>query len=176
MISYNGRTAVVLRTDKDSVRVMNDQGEHEIVHVSDIQTKIVAKKGQHSWDRSRHPITKDDVVKVLEGPMRGKRGTIMFISNDMLFLHNRALSETLGIFVEKGRNVAHLAAEMTQGNQRRGQHEFVGKEVTILRGEDKGQSGLCKQVTTLGARVLLKARSKMVTIKIDECQLTNLIG
>jgi len=40
------------------------------------------------WDKENKVINKDDVVKVTEGKHQGKRGTILQIHKNILFLHN----------------------------------------------------------------------------------------
>lgn len=50
-------------------------------------------------------------------------------------------------------------------------HEYVGKLVVILKGEFKNQKGICQQVTETGARVLTKAKSKVVTVPLENLTL-----
>ena len=57
-------------------------------------------------------MTQNDAVKLIEGPNKGIRGTILHIYKDYLFLHSREFKETLGIFVEKARSVIILGSSM----------------------------------------------------------------
>lgn len=80
------------------------------------------------------------------------------------------------MIVEKSRFVSLFGAEMIENkggqiNTKHRVHEFVGKLVVILKGEFKNQKGLCQQVTETGARVLTKAKSKVVTVPIENLAL-----
>lgn len=177
LVQFGTRVGIVIGIDRDFVRVINDQNMTQNIKVTDIQQKIVSKRGQQSWDRERRFVTQQDVVKVIEGPNRGKRGTIVHIYKDVLFLYNREMRETQFIFVEKSTSVALLGADYLPSgratmNTKVRDDEWVGQEITICKGEYKGQSGHCKQVKGERVRIVLKNKSKIVEQLKSECQLT----
>lgn len=79
--------------------------------IADIQGKIQSKKGQ-CWDRNWKVINTNDVVKIMEGPNQTIRGTILHVYKDIVFLHNKQMTETLSVFVEKARSVQLMGDEM----------------------------------------------------------------
>ena len=87
-------------------------------------------------------------------PNQGKRGNIIHIYRDILFLHTTDSSQVhttdgkmSNIFIERARNVAILGGEMITNNNRQRQgakrHDWVKQKLKIQRGEYKGQTGIC---------------------------------
>ena len=70
---------------------------------SDITEKQDARDQRNkitALDAQRNTISLDDVVKIVSGPLKGKRGTIKFINKHTVFLWNKEFHQTNGLFVE----------------------------------------------------------------------------
>lgn len=101
MVLYqNSKAGVVIGVERDTIKIVNEQNEVELVRVSDIQSKVTQKRSQ-STDRNRRLINQDDIVKVCDGPNMGKKGTILHLYRDIVFLHNKQMTDTLGVYIEK---------------------------------------------------------------------------
>lgn len=100
-----------------------------------------------------------------DGPNATKKGTILHLYRDIVFLHNKQMTDTLGVFIEKARSVELVGYEMMrQGDANsygamKKKEEMMGKMIQIVRGEYKGQHGLVKNVTETEVRVLLSSKS-----------------
>lgn len=56
MVLYqNSKAGVVIGVERDTIKIVNEQNEVELVRVSDIQSKVTQKRSQ-STDRNRRLI------------------------------------------------------------------------------------------------------------------------
>ena len=62
-------------------------------------------------DTAGHSVQRDDVVKIIDGPYKGKKGVIKHVHKQVLFLYNSEFSQTFGIFVEKQKHCLILGYE-----------------------------------------------------------------
>lgn len=93
-------------------------------------------------DCKRSTISLDDVVKIVGGVFKGKRGTIRFINKQTVFLWNKDFHQTNGLFVEQTRNIEILGAEHLRKEgaggvasmNRMRRDPLQGKEVLITAG------------------------------------------
>lgn len=87
----------------DFVRVLDDQNQIRQVKSSEINKKQDARDQRNkvtALDCKRSTISLEDVVKIVGGPFKGKRGTIRFINKQTVFLWNKDFHQTNGLFVE----------------------------------------------------------------------------
>jgi ribosomal protein L24 len=68
-------------------------------------------------DSKRNPITKNDTVKIINGHYKGKKGVIMNIYKNVVFLHNVDFAATNGIFVDKTENIEIMGSELLADNE-----------------------------------------------------------
>lgn len=59
-------------------------------------------------DSKGHTIYVDNVVKIIGGQYKGRRGVVKYIYRDVVFLWDREFHQTNGLFVEKTRNLIAL--------------------------------------------------------------------
>ena len=127
-------------------------------------------------DSLRHSITKGDSVKIVDGPNKGKKGTIVHLHKNIVYLYNPEQSSNNGLFVDKTRNLIILGAELLTGpnddltkrkrsilsNPRR--DELFNKLVRIKSGPYKGYEGLVVSVDKGMAKVELSSKAKTVNV------------
>ena len=129
-------------------------------------------------DSTRNSITKNDAVKVVDGENKGKKGTIIHIYKNIVFLYNPEQATNNGIFVEKTRNLTILGAELLKGNnevnkERRNRpkagnsryDELYRKLVRITAGQYKGYQGIVVDMDKNSAKVELSSKAKIINIQ-----------
>lgn len=101
-------------TGQDYVRIINDSGALQVIRASEINKKFdlrdLRTKSQ-AIDSQRNTIYPDNVVKIIAGPFKGRKGVIKYIYRDTIFLWDRDFHQTHGIFVDKTRNIVLLGSE-----------------------------------------------------------------
>ena len=184
--------ACVTKVDRESLRVLDQNGSVRSVMPSQISNKIDKRRHAVATDRNGSEIRHDDTVREIGGEQ--KQGVILHIHRSFLFLHNREQTENSGIFVVRATNVATVAAkggrvaqagatgpDLTRMNpalQRNGANgngampppknfgrdRALGQTVTIRKGPYKGLLGIVKDTTDLEARVELHTKGRTVTV------------
>ena len=193
MLHSPATVGCVTKVDRESLRVLDQNGSVRSVMPSQISNKIERRRNAVATDRNGSEIRQDDTVREIGGEQ--KQGSILHIHRSYLFLHNREQTENSGIFVVRATNVATIAAkggriaqkgstglDLTKMNpslQRNGgangngtmappktfgRDRALGQTVTIRKGPYKGLLGIVKDTTDLEARVELHTKSKTVTV------------
>ena len=181
----------VIKVDRESLRVLDQNGSAKTVMPSQISNKIEKRKHAVATDRNGSEIRHDDTVREMGGD--SKQGVIIHIHRSFLFLLNREQTENSGIFVVRASNVATIAAkggrvtqqgssgpDLTKMNpavQRNGtsngsmlpprtmgRDRIIGQTVKIRKGPYKGLLGIVKDATDTDARVELHTKNKVVSI------------
>ena len=184
--------ACVTKVDRESLRVLDQNGSIRSVMPSQISNKIERRRHAVATDRNGSEIRTDDTVREIGGEQ--KRGVIIHIYRSFLFLHNREQTENSGISVVRATNVATVAAKGgrvaqgtsagpdltrmnpalqrngTNGNSTMpppksfGRDRALGQTVTIRKGPYKGLLGIVKDTTDNEARVELHTKGKTITV------------
>lgn len=130
-------------------------------------------------DARRNPITKDDTVKIIGGPYKGKKGVIRNIFRNFVFLYNQDFVSTNGIFVDKTENLEIMGSELladsynmtgSKVNYKRIPEELrklIGNFVKIIKGNWKGYIGTLKKVNDKNASVELSSKNKTITVDVS---------
>jgi transcription elongation factor SPT5 len=185
----------VTKVDRESLRVLDQNGSIRSILPSQISNKIEKRRNAVATDRNGNEIRTEDTVREIGGEQ--KQGVILHIYRSFLFLHNREQTENSGIAVVRTNNVATVAAKggrVTQGAstgpnlarmnpalQRNGANgnsampppksfgrdRALGQTVTIRRGPYKGLLGIVKDSTDSEARVELHTKGKTITVPKD---------
>ncbi|KAL8841142.1 MAG: hypothetical protein Q9176_003483 [Flavoplaca citrina] len=184
----------VTRVDRESLRVLDQNGSVRSVMPSQISNKIERRRNAVATDRNGSEIRSDDTVREIGGEQ--KQGVILHIYRSYLFLHNREQTENSGISVVRATNVATVAAKggrvaqassgpdlnkMNPALQRNGvngnntmpppksfgRDRAMGQTVTIRKGAYKGLLGIVKDTTDTEARVELHTKAKTITVGKD---------
>lgn len=181
----------VVKVDKESLRVLDQNGQVRTLAPSNISNKLERRKHAVATDRDGAEIHVDDQVREWMGAQR--QGHVMYVHRNFLFIVDRKIAENAGIFVTTSQNVTTIAAkggrinnvgpDLTKMNpalmnnkngmgmpppptmQRTvGRDKMIGKTVAIVRGPHKGLIGVVKDTTDATAKVELHAKNKQLTI------------
>ena len=185
----------VTKVDRESLRVLDQNGSTRSVMPSQISNKIERRRHAVATDRHGSEIRMDDTVREVGGEQ--KMGVILHIYRSYLFLHNREQTENSGISVVRATNVATVAAKggrVAQGSSSGpdltkmnpaltrnghtgnaqmappksfGRDRALGQTVTIRKGAYKGLLGIVKDTTDHEARVELHTKGKTITVPKD---------
>ena len=183
--------ACVIKVDKASLRVLDQNGDARTVIPSQIVDRI-SRRNAVATDRNGSEIRGGDTVKEIAGNTR--TGTVLHIYRSFVFLHNREQTENAGVFVCRTTNVATIVAKggrvaqaagpdlskmnpamlrsgasggnmMPPPTRIGGRDKTIGQTVTIRIGPYKGYMGIIKDATDHTARVELHTKNKTITIE-----------
>jgi len=183
--------ACVIKVDRESLRVLDQNGTPKTILPSSISNKIEKRKFAVATDRDGSEIRHDDTVKEQGG--EGKVGHVLHIHRSFLFILNRQLTENSGVFVARTSNVTTVAAKggkvssagpdlskMNPALQRGGaangapmpmappksigRDRLIGRTVVIKKGGHKGLLGIVKDANDTEARVELHTKNKIVAV------------
>jgi transcription elongation factor SPT5 len=183
--------ACVVKVDKASLRVLDQNGDTRVVIPSQVADKV-SRHNAVATDRNGSEVRIGDTVKEIAGSTR--TGVILHIYRAFVFLHNREQSENSGVFVCRSTNVATIVAKGGRVNQNNGpdlskmnpamlrnganagdlmpppsriggRDKTIGQTVTVRQGPYKGLMGIIKDATDATARVELHTKSKTITIE-----------
>lgn len=113
MISYNNNknVGVVLQVQEDYLKVINDHGEIKNIKLTDVDKKFERDRKANTVDSQRNTLYTDNVIKIIDGKYKGRKGVIKYIFKNTLFLWDKEFYQSNGIFVEKTNNVLILGDE-----------------------------------------------------------------
>ncbi|PKS09862.1 hypothetical protein jhhlp_004485 [Lomentospora prolificans] len=193
----NTTVGCVVKIDRESLVVLDQNGERRQLMPSQIANKFPPKKNAVAADRSGSEIRIGDVVREYGNQQR--RGKILHIHHGFVFLHSHDINENAGVFVLRAANVNTVAAKGGRVNASSGpdlslmnpalkrnqnggpdgkmgpppvpkvlgRDKAIGQTVIIRRGGYKGLLGIVKDTTDTTARVELHTKSKTVTVPKD---------
>ncbi|KAJ5610572.1 hypothetical protein N7510_007291 [Penicillium lagena] len=182
--------ACVIKVDRESLRVVDQNGSVRNVLPTQIANKITPRRDAVATDRNGAEIRHGDTVREVYGEQRS--GVICHIHRSFLFLHNKAQAENAGITVVRTTNVVTVSArggrpagpDLTKLNPalnqqggrggggampppQRGRDRLVGKTVTIRKGRYKGLIGTVRDADDTSAQVELYTSNKPVILARD---------
>jgi transcription elongation factor SPT5 len=188
LVQLNSQTvACIVNIERDSVSVLDQDSHVRTVSPSSITMKVTKGSSRFATDRNGREIREGDTVKEFSG--EGRQGVVLHIHRSFVFLHDRNVTENLGVFVNRISNVAMVSSKGARDEKElslskmnpnvsrvmgppqrvvRGgvpRHKLVGRRVTIGRGSQyKGLSGTLRDFNDSIARIELDAKSKIVTV------------
>jgi transcription elongation factor SPT5 len=181
--------ACIVKVDRESLRVIDQDGSVRNVLPSRVTNKITPRKDAVATDRNGAEIRHGDTVRELYGDQRS--GVILHIYHSYLFLHNKSQVENAGIVVVRTASVVTVSAkggratgpDLSKMNpalmkngvnggsmpppRTFGRDRLIGKTVTIRKGPYKGLMGIVKDATDDQARVELHSKSKIISVPKD---------
>nr|GEW80786.1 putative transcription elongation factor SPT5 homolog 1 [Tanacetum cinerariifolium] len=86
----NSNFGVIIRVDSEAVQVLKgvaDRAEVQLVRLRDIKYKIDRKIS--AQDRYKNTVSTKDVVKVIDGPCKGRQGLVEHIYRGILVIYDR---------------------------------------------------------------------------------------
>ncbi|THU57844.1 hypothetical protein C4D60_Mb03t07870 [Musa balbisiana] len=96
---------VIIRVETEAFQVLKgvaDRPEIVLVKLREIKCKI--ERRSNAKDRSNNIVSIKDVVRVVEGPWRGKQGPVEHIHRGFLFIHDRHHLEHAGFICSKAQS------------------------------------------------------------------------
>jgi len=176
IFNNNKSAGIILNVSGDSVNVLDSYGDTKLIRIQDINSKRESNHIQ-AVDAMRNSIAAGDPVRIIDGENKGKRGTIVHIYKDYVFLHNGDVPLNNGFFVERRRNLLILGAEMLRGSYEASREkraktrainpkrdDLYGKLVKIESGAYKGYQGIVIEVDKLSVKVELSSKPKVINV------------
>lgn len=183
--------AVVIKVDRESLKVLDQIGAVRTLLPSQISNKIERRRFAVATDKDGTEIRNDDTVREVAGEQRS--GLILHVHRVYLFLLNRQQVENSGVFVVRNSAVLTVAAkggratgpDLTKMNpalgrgpgasaagampppRTFGRDRLIGKTVIIRKGPWKGLLGIVKDTTENQARIELHTKNKIITVSKD---------
>lgn len=123
----NSTFGVIIRVESEAFQVLKgvpDRPEVVLVKLREIRSKI--DKKLFAQDRSKNPVAVKDVVRVLEGPCKGKQGPVEHIFRGVLFIYDRHHLEHAGFICAKSQSCLVVGGS-------RGNRDKIGDPLSYLR-------------------------------------------
>jgi transcription elongation factor SPT5 len=177
---------VIYKTERDSFRVLDQNGQTRLVHPHQISMRRDSKRAI-ATDSQGYELRPGDNMKEVEG--EGRTGTVVHIhQSHFAFLFNREISENGGVFVTRARNlistvprnvqkqgVLDLTKQNPAVNGQNGgavgsdmfrgpKDRLIGLPVTIVKGPMKSIIGIIKDTNGNIARVELATSSRIISV------------
>ncbi|KAL9245104.1 hypothetical protein vseg_018792 [Gypsophila vaccaria] len=118
---------VIIRVESEAFQVLKgvpDRPEVVLVRLREIKSKI--EKKLVAQDRSKNPVAVKDVVRVLDGPCKGKQGPVEHIFRGVLFIFDRHHLEHAGFICAKSQSCLVVGGS-------RGSREKMNDPLSVLR-------------------------------------------
>ena len=183
--------ACVIKVDRESLRIMDQNGSVRTILPSAVANKIESRRQSAvATDRNGNEMKVDDVIKEFGGEQ--KQGRVLHLHRNFVFAQNRERAENAGVFVARHTNVVTVAAkggrlsgqngiDLTKMNpamkqngapgsgpmpppQQKGRDRLIGKTVKIRTGQQKGMMGIVKDAGDISAKVELHGKNKQISI------------
>ena len=180
----NTTVGVILKADREYLRVLDQNGAVQTIPVSGVQTKIEKRRFDVTLDRDGAEIRHDDVVKEIGGQQR--QGRVLHIARSYLFLQDRSRTANSGVFVVRNHSVVSTAAQQNRANgaaqgtarpnsqaamppppRQYGRDRSIGKTCRVRRGAKKGLIGIIKDANESEVRVELHGQKNVATFPKD---------
>jgi len=167
----------ILDASKYFLKVIDTSNEIKNISIRDVFQIHVNKKNT-GIDSRRNPITKDNIVKIINGPYKGAKATIKCLYKKFVFLHNNDYIQSNGIFVDICDNIEILGSELLMENGENGRvnqrkvpeeiQNLIGKVVHIIKGVWKGYNGILKDANDKFINVELMAKQKTIRLNFND--------
>ena len=177
----NTTVGVVIKTERDAVRVLDQHGNVREVPSSGVQRKIERHKFDRSVDRDGNEVNLDDSVKEIGGLQRQAR--VLHIWHSHFFLQDRSRHENAGMFVVRSHGIMSTAAQQSRTNganaargngngampppptRSSGRDRYIGKTVRVKKGPHKGLLGIVRDASENEVRVEIHTKNKVASVK-----------
>ncbi|GAB4861165.1 hypothetical protein Ancab_036322 [Ancistrocladus abbreviatus] len=119
---------IIIRVESEAFQVLKgipDRPEVVLVRLREIKSKIDDKKWG-AQDRKQNAISVKDVVRVIDGPCKGKQGPVEHIYRGVLFIYDRHHLEHAGFICAKSQSCLLVGGS-------RGNREKIGGPLSVLR-------------------------------------------
>lgn len=195
----NQTVGVIFKTERDSFRVLDQNGEVRLVQPHQISMRRDSNRAI-ATDAEGYELRVGDNMKENDG--EGRKGRVLHVHQSFFaFLHNREIIENGGVFVTRARSLVSLAPKgniirpgtdlskmnpalsggvtggMVGSGMGRGPRDrLIGVLVTVVKGPQKGYIGIIKDTNGPIARVELNTNNKVITIEKERLYRRNKDG
>eukprot|EP00041_Stephanoeca_diplocostata_P027780 m.771705 g.771705 ORF g.771705 m.771705 type:complete len:1102 (+) comp23245_c0_seq1:58-3363(+) len=142
LVQLDPRTvACVVRIERDMLFVVDQDGNDKQVKPIAVQPLRNRRDGS-AVDCDRNEIRKKTIVKVLEGPCKGRRGAVLHVHRSSLFIYQREILENNGVYVVRSRHVKVAGgggAALRGGMSQQSRGNIVPESPRIHGGPDTGR-------------------------------------
>nr|GEV02403.1 putative transcription elongation factor SPT5 homolog 1 [Tanacetum cinerariifolium] len=114
----NSNFGVIIRVDSEAFQVLKgvaDRAEVQLVRLRDIKYKIDRKIS--AQDRYKNTVSTKDVVKVIDGPCKGRQGPVEHIYRGILFIYDRHHLEHAGFICTKSQSCILVGGSRANGDR-----------------------------------------------------------
>eukprot|EP00898_Chlorokybus_atmophyticus_P002859 jgi/Chlat1/3574/Chrsp234S03564 len=113
----NSSFGMIIKVEKEACQVLTNNGTPDrpdirTVRLPEIQRKLYSKK-YTTQDAYMNTIAVDDVVRIVDGAMKNKTGTVRHIQKGFLFLQSREVIENQGIVCVRAKLCRALGGQKT---------------------------------------------------------------
>ncbi|KAG0463072.1 hypothetical protein HPP92_021548 [Vanilla planifolia] len=123
---FNMSFGVIIRVESEAFQVLKgvpDRPEVSLVKLREIKSKI--ERRASAQDSRKNIVSVKDIVRVLEGPCKGKQGPVQHIHRGILFIYDRHHLEHAGFLCVK----AHSCIVVGGNTEKRGVDNFDSRFV-----------------------------------------------
>ncbi|CAL5384561.1 unnamed protein product [Camellia sinensis] len=109
---------VIIRVESEAFQVLKgvpDRPEVALVRLREIKCKL--DRRTFAQDRSKNTIAVKDVVRILEGPCKGKQGPVEHIFRGILFIYDRHHLEHAGFICAKSQSCVVVGGSRANGDR-----------------------------------------------------------
>ncbi|XP_057973026.1 putative transcription elongation factor SPT5 homolog 1 [Malania oleifera] len=109
---------VIIRVESEAFQVLKgvpDRPEVVLVKLREIKYKIERKN--YAQDRSKNTISVKDIVRILDGPCKGKQGPVEHIFRGILFIYDRHHLEHAGFICAKSQSCVVVGGSRANGDR-----------------------------------------------------------
>ncbi|XP_019196746.1 PREDICTED: putative transcription elongation factor SPT5 homolog 1 isoform X2 [Ipomoea nil] len=110
---------VIIRVESEAFQVLKgvpEKAEVALVRLREIKAKVDKKGSAH--DRYQNALAVKDVVKVLEGPCKGKQGPVEHIYRGIVFIYDRHHLEHAGFICAKVQSCVLVGGSRSNGDRK----------------------------------------------------------
>ncbi|KAH1064647.1 hypothetical protein J1N35_029634 [Gossypium stocksii] len=114
----NNSFGVIIRVESEAFQVLKgvpERPEVSLVKLREIKCKL--RKKFNLQDRYRNPVSVKDVVRILEGPCKGKQGPVEHIYKGVVFMYDRHHLENAGFICVKADSCFIVGGLRSNGNR-----------------------------------------------------------
>ncbi|KAJ0085329.1 hypothetical protein Patl1_08158 [Pistacia atlantica] len=114
----NNSFGVIIRVESEAFQVLKgvpDRPEVALVKLREIKYKI--EKKSNVQDKNKNTVSVKDVVRILEGPCKGKQGPVEHIYRGILFIYDRHHLEHAGFICAKSSSCTVVGGSRGNGDR-----------------------------------------------------------
>uniref|UniRef100_A0A803NHN8 Transcription elongation factor SPT5 n=1 Tax=Cannabis sativa TaxID=3483 RepID=A0A803NHN8_CANSA len=119
---------VIIRVESEAFQVLKgvtDRPEVSLVKLREIKCKIDRKNNVQ--DRFKNTVSVKDVVRIVEGPCRGKQGPVEHIYKGVLFIYDRHHLEHAGFICAKSQSCVVVGGSRSNGDRNGNTYSRLGQ-------------------------------------------------